>query len=44
MRKDVDNILTENDIGSMLLYVDKPPDLNLYYLTRFFASRSSGLS
>jgi Xaa-Pro aminopeptidase len=35
MRKDVDNILTENDIGSMLLYVDKPPDLNLYYLTRF---------
>jgi len=35
MRKDVDNILTENDIGSMRLYVDKPPDLNLYYLTRF---------
>jgi Xaa-Pro aminopeptidase len=35
MRKDVDKILTENDIGSMLLYVDKPPDLNLYYLSRF---------
>ena len=37
MRKDVDRILAERDIGSMLLYADRPLDVNLYYLTGFLS-------
>jgi Xaa-Pro aminopeptidase len=38
LRKDVDRILAERNVGSMLLYADKPLDVNLYYLARFLTS------
>lgn len=37
MRKDVDEILAEKGVGSMLLYSESVKDANMYYLTRFLA-------
>jgi Xaa-Pro aminopeptidase len=37
LRGDIDNILTEKDAETLLLYADSYRDANMYYLTKFLA-------
>jgi Xaa-Pro aminopeptidase len=37
MRRDIEGILAEKGVGSMLLYSESAKNVNMYYLTRFLA-------